>query len=216
MVQLAVQNASEMLKVKIAEGSQIEKVLRRLKERLRLPNVPEIIECLDITNLMGKEAYGSVVVFERGKAKKGLYRLYSIRTLETPNDYGMMKEVMLRRFGPGRIDKRCLNGSIAHLPHPHLILVDGGKGQLNIARHVLDELGLSDIPVVAISKTSKAQQMAKKEDKVFILGRKNPVRLKAGSPEMLLLQNIRDEAHRFGIKTHRRRRVRNLFQSSKD
>ena len=204
MVDLAVKNATETLELRAAQGKDVEKTLWRLKGKLRLPRLPETIECLDISNLMGREAYGSLVTFIDGKPEKSRYRLYTIRTLETPNDYGMMHEVLSRRFNPPipPLEK----GGWGGFDEPDLLLIDGGKGQLNVAKKVLTELGLSHIPVAAIAKTPDKDQ-----DRIFLPGRKNPIPFKHGAPEILLLHRIRDEAHRFGITAHRKKRVRGLI-----
>lgn len=197
MARLAVNNAKEALKARAVESKDIEKILIIIQKKLGLPYKPETIECLDITNLMGKEAYGSLVVFVRGKPDKSRYRLYSIRTLKTPDDYAMMREVLERRYS--RIKSKT------KYQEPDLLLIDGGKGQLNVARKVLDDLGFKDVPVVSIAKAKKGQ------GKVYIVGRKNPLTFAKGSPALLLIERIRDEAHRFGISMHRRRRIREFF-----
>ena len=89
---------------------------------------------------------------------------------------------------------------------PDLLLIDGGKGQLNVAKAVLDKLGFSDLPLAAIAKGQKNE-----EDKIYLVGRKNPLKFKKGSPVLLLLKRIRDEAHRFGIRAHRQKRMRSFF-----
>lgn len=222
MANLAAKNAEETLRARIKEGPQIDETLSRLQKKLKLARPPETIECLDITNLMGRQAYGSVVVFVRGEPEKSRYRLYGIKTLATPDDYAMMKEVLGRRFGSflslralakqSRGIATALSGPRNDVQRePDLVLIDGGKGQLGVARRVLDDLGFFSIPVASIAKASKSEKAKKEEDKVFVVGRKNPLNMKSGSPELLLLKKIRDEAHRFGIKTHRKRRVRDLL-----
>lgn len=210
MASLAVKNAEETLRARIKEGPQIDETLIRLQKKLKLARPPETIECLDITNLMGREAYGSVVVFVRGEPDKTRYRLYGIRTLATPDDYAMMHEVLKRRFSRIKFDRKDTEMEMKY-EEPDLLLIDGGKGQLNVARRVLDDLGFTNIAVASIAKASKTEKAKKEEDKIFVVGRKNPLAMKSGSPELLLLKKIRDEAHRFGIKTHRKRRVRDLL-----
>jgi len=219
MMKLAGKNAQEMIKSRISQGNQAQKILTRLQKKLRLPRIPEVIECLDISNLMGREAYGSLVTFVNGKPDKSRYRLYYIRTLKTPNDYGMMREVLTRRFGAplptpfppayaeasaGKRGGRVREG--VTLSNPDLLLIDGGKGQLNIALQVIEELNLSNFSVAAIAKAPEEGP-----DRIFLPGRKDPVAFKHQSPEFLLLCRIRDEAHRFGINAHRKRHVREAF-----
>lgn len=202
IVELALSNAKQAIKTRAAESKDVEEILMLLQKKLGLAYKPETIECLDITNLMGKEAYGSLVVFVRGRPEKNRYRLYGIKTLKTPDDYAMMHEVLERRYAKIKSD--------AKFEEPDLLLIDGGKGQLNVARKVLDDLGFKDLPVASIAKAKEKEE----EDKVYIVGRKNPLTFKKGNPALLLMKRIRDEAHRFGITRHRRRRVREFFDPS--
>jgi excinuclease ABC subunit C len=197
LVELARTNAMEALAL-AARSREAADVLERIGRALKLGHAPERIECVDISNLGGREAVGSIVAFSFGEPDKPNYRTYNIRTMETPDDYGMMYEVLSRRFR-GDVPLRGKDG--ARRPEPDLMLVDGGKGQLAIARRALRECGVS-VPLAAIAKGEKKGHA----DRIFIPGRKNPLSFKRGSRELLLLMRIRDEAHRFGIKAHRRRR----------
>lgn len=197
LVELACTNASEAL----AQTNLIkneEDALRRLAGKIGLREQIENIECVDISNLSGREAVGSVVSFVHGVPDKANYRTYNIRTVDEPDDYGMMREVLSRRF-IDRIDRRL----------PDLLLVDGGKGHLAVAIGVMKELSLS-VPLVAIAKAKGKDDT----DRVFLPGRKNPLKLKKGSKELLLLMRIRDEAHRFAIKAHRRRHSKKTISES--
>ena len=201
LVELAATNAREalLLRKKLPELSD---TLENLGRRLGLRGAPDLIECVDISNLSGREAVGSVVVFAGGEPDKSRYRIYNIRTLDTPDDYGMMTEVLSRRYSAeGGAGARARARQDRTLPD--LLLVDGGKGQLAVARKVVEEMGLP-IPVAAIAKGEKKGRA----DQIFVPGRKNPLKLKRGSKELLLLMRVRDEAHRFGIGAHRRRRIR--------
>ncbi|MFH1874673.1 MAG: excinuclease ABC subunit UvrC [Pseudomonadota bacterium] len=203
LVDLACKNAGETLKLRLQESKSIEHVLNMLQKKLKLKTEPGRIECLDITNLQGKQAYGSLVSFHRGAPDKNNYRLYSIQTLKTPDDYQMMHEVLWRRYSKFKQTT---------LPLPDLLLIDGGKGQLGVAKAVLDELGLKDLSVAAIAKGKQGE-----EDKIFLPGRKNPVKFTKNSPALLLLKKIRDEAHRFGITAHRKKRIKDTInQASND
>ncbi|MFA5358438.1 MAG: excinuclease ABC subunit UvrC [Patescibacteria group bacterium] len=155
--------------------------LAELQARLQLPRLPEEIDGFDISNTSGKEAVGSCVHFSGGKPNKNLYRKFKIKTVSGPNDYAMMEEVMSRRYAH--------KGWVM----PDLILVDGGKGQLGIALKVLAKLGL-DLPVISL---------AKKREEIFIPGYREPIVLERRSDGLKLLQNIRDEAHRFAIGYHK-------------
>lgn len=207
LVDLAVTNAREVL-VQRSDSVGVAATLERLGQRLGLPGTPERIECVDISNLSGREAVGSLVVFVGGEPRKTDYRIYNIRTLSTPDDYRMMREVIERRFGDV-VSTAARAQAPLERPLPDLLLVDGGKGQLSIAARVLGEIGLS-FPVAAIAKGEKKGHA----DQVFLPGRKNPLAMKRGSRELLLLMRIRDEAHRFGIKAHRRRREKKAVASS--
>jgi len=198
LVELARTNAREALALK-SRTREVSDILERLGRALKLSHPPELIECVDISNLSGREAVGSLVSFACGEPDKSRYRIYNIRTLDTPDDYGMMREVISRRFRP-EVPLRGSKGEGGRMP-PDLLLVDGGKGQLAIAERVLKENGVC-VAVAAIAKGEKKGEA----DKIFIPGRKNPVKFKRGSRELLLLQRIRDEAHRFGINAHRRKR----------
>ena len=194
MVQLAVQNAGEWLKSQKEEESE-EDFIKNLEERLFLSQPPWLIECVDISNLQGEEAVGSLVCFSGKKPVKNRYRKFKIRLTQGPNDYAMMYEVLTRRF------RRA-----GEWPLPDLLLIDGGKGHLQIALKALADLGLHTLPAIAIAKAKKGE----KADKIFIPGRKNPLSLKGDSKEILYLMRIRDEAHRFGITYHRLLRSRKV------
>lgn len=197
LVELARTNAIETLATKAKQRSEAD-VLAKLASLLKVRGPLETIECVDISNLSGREAVGSLVAFTGGLPDKRRYRTYNIRTKDTPDDYAMMHEVLSRRF---RSEVSLREGRSSYLPPPDLLLVDGGKGQLAIAQRALRECGVT-IPLAAIAKGEKKG----KADQIFIPGRKNPLGLKRGSKELLMLMRIRDEAHRFGIKAHRSRR----------
>jgi len=206
-IELAEKNAQQQLPQKMKEEKSFEEVLFQLQQKLHLSDLPETIECVDISHLQGKDAYGSLVCFRRGKPAKEAYRLFTIKSLSTPDDYAMMYEVLMRRFGSFQLERGEKN---IHLPPPDLLLVDGGKGQLAIAMRVLEELGLSSLPVCALAKGSEEDRgnraKGKMDDRVFVPGRKNHLTFKRGSKELLYLMRIRDEAHRFGITAHRKKR----------
>jgi excinuclease ABC subunit C len=198
LVDLAVTNASEAL-IHKAKGRTVLEVLESLGSRLGLAEgAPEYIECLDISNLSGREAVGSLVVFRDGRPAKTLYRIYNIHTIDTPDDYEMMREVIGRRFNP----EVASDGSsrAADRPMPDLLLIDGGRGHLATVERVLGDMGVV-IPLAAIAKGG-----GRDPDRIFIPGRKNSLKLKKGDPELLLFMRIRDEAHRFGIAAHRKKR----------
>ncbi len=196
LVELAHTNAREVL-VSRGERRTEADLLERLAKRLKVSGNIDTIECVDISNTSGREAVGSLVAFAGTEPDKAGYRIYNIRTKDTPDDYAMMFELLSRRFNP----EVPIRSKGARRPEPDLLLVDGGKGQLAVAVRAIAECG-ARIAVAAIAKGEKKGHA----DQVFIPGRKNPLNLKRGSKELLLLMRIRDEAHRFGITAHRRRR----------
>ena len=173
-----------------------------MQKRLKLSRQPRRIECLDISNISGTNAVGSLVCFEDGEPDKNGYRRYKIKDSEGPDDYGMMREVLNRRFGD-RPQKS---------EHPELLMVDGGKGQLAVAESVLKENGLlSDIDLIGIAK-----ERLDEGEKLYKPGRKNPIILPAHNPVLLYLMRIRDESHRFGVNFHRSLRNKQTLSSQLD
>ncbi|MFH1830065.1 MAG: excinuclease ABC subunit UvrC [Pseudomonadota bacterium] len=206
LVELARTNAIETLAIKAKQRTEAD-TLERLARMLKVHGPLETIECVDISNLGGKEAVGSLVTFTGGLPDKTRYRIYNIRTKETPDDYAMMFETLSRRY---KAEVGLRQTHKKYMPPPDLLLVDGGKGQLAIAQRALKECGVS-IAIAAIAKGEKKGRA----DQIFIPGRKNPLNFKRGSKELLLLMRIRDEAHRFGITAHRRRRSKTLTEKIK-
>lgn len=203
LVELAITNAKESL-VKRRAPAVSEKVLDRLARKLGVAHL-HTVECVDISNLQGREAVGSVVVFVNGEPEKSRYRIYNIRTLFTPDDYGMMREVLRRRYLPDQVADNKVSRRLGY-PLPDLLLVDGGKGQLAVAKRVMKEAEVA-VSIAAIAKAKKTHGEKKSHpDLVYIPGRKNPLGLRRDSAELLLLMRIRDEAHRFGINAHRRQK----------
>ncbi|MFP5299491.1 MAG: excinuclease ABC subunit UvrC, partial [Actinomycetota bacterium] len=183
------------------------KQLRRLQEELGLEDAPLRIECFDISNTGPTEAVGSMVVFEDGLPKRSDYRRFKIRWNTQQDDFANMGEVVRRRFARylEESDAEARPGRFAY--PPNLVVIDGGKGQLNRAVEVMDEMGLSDVAVVSL---------AKRMEEVFLPGRPEPVIIPRGSDALYLLQQIRDEAHRFALAYHRLRRGKKMTQSILD
>jgi excinuclease ABC subunit C len=217
LVNMAAENAAETLahlraQWLVDEGKQAQ-ALGELQDHLGLDEPPTRIECYDISTTQGTATTGSMVVFVKGVPRKSDYRRFRIRTVEGSDDYASMREMLRRRFR--RIaeqesrDQKLPGGkeSTWHLL-PDLLIVDGGKGQLNVALDVLDEFGLRDqIP---------AAGLAKQEEEVFLPDRSDPVRLPRSSEGLFLLQRVRDEAHRFAITYHRQVRGRQTVVSQLD
>lgn len=202
LMQMAAANAAQIFSERAKKEQSWATLAAALQARLRLERQPEVIECVDISNLQGKQAVGSLVSFVHGDKAAGRYRHYRIRSQDTPDDYAMMGEVLARRLEKG-LERDDL---------PDLLLLDGGKGQLQVAMAALARFDLGGrIDLVAIAK-----EKAEEGEKLFRPGRKNPVLLPAHSPVLLYLMRIRDEAHRFGITFHRRLRGREQLQSRLD
>jgi excinuclease ABC subunit C len=179
-----------------------------LQDALQLPEAPLRIECFDISNLQGTEIVGSMVVMEDGIAKRSDYRRFKVKSLEGQDDFGAMEEVLTRRFRNylRERDEGAQSGKRFSYP-PNLLLIDGGKGQLNVAVRVLEELGLEDICVASL---------AKRFEEVYMPGRAEPIRIPRDSEALYLLQQVRDEAHRFAITYHRQLRGKKMTKSLLD
>ena len=205
LVTLARHNAENELKNIVASRSAEAELLLRLQAKLKTEKLPERIECFDNSNISGTQAVAAMVVFERGRAKKSLYRKYRIKTVGEHDDYAYMEEVLKRRFSKGEASK----------PYPDLLMVDGGKGQINIALAVTRELNLAEeFDVIGIAKKDEAK--GETRDKIFKPGRTNPINIGKDEDLLLFLQRIRDEAHRFAISFHRKRRAKVSMQSALD
>lgn len=176
------------------QKSKKNKVLHIMQENLRLLQYPKIIECFDNSNFQGTNPVASMVRFVDGKADKKGYRHFNIKTVTGPDDFASMKEIVGRRY------KRIIE---EQGEYPQLIIVDGGKGQLSSACEALQELGLyGKIPIVGIAK--KLEEIYYPEDPL-------PLLISKKSPALLLIQRIRDEAHRFAITFHRQKRSKSTF-----
>ncbi|WAC08480.1 MAG: excinuclease ABC subunit UvrC [Thermodesulfobacteriota bacterium] len=204
LLTMAFDNAKLMLENREAQSEKINRAMKKIKESLRLQREPRIIECFDISNLFGKEAVGSMVRFEEGEPLKQKYRHYKIKTVDQADDYGMMYEVIKRRLTRGPEEQDL----------PDLLIVDGGKGQLQVAGQVMKELGIT-IDTIGLAK-GKLQDFTKGPEKVFLPGRKDPLILSKHSSALHLLQRIRDEAHRFAITFHRKLRAKKQTASPLD
>ena len=216
LVEMAAENATEMLNTLRAQweadAHKHEEALAELQEALDLPTAPARIECYDISTTQGAENVGSMVVFVQGVPRKSAYRRFKIRTVQGADDYASMREVLERRFrrwevahSEEMLGTRDIKG---WGKLPDLLLVDGGKGQLNVALDVLRHFDLdSEVPVAGL---------AKRREELFVPGRPKPIRLPRRSPGLYLVQRVRDEAHRFAITYHRKRRRRTGIASQLD
>jgi excinuclease ABC subunit C len=201
--------AYENAKLLYLEKNQEKKdsASEELRRVLDLPDVPHSVEGIDVSNLQGEVPAVAVVHFNDERPLKSRYRLYYPKTVIGQNDFAMIHEVVLRRFG-----------KLQENPPPDLLLIDGGKGQLQAAIKALQELKV-EVPILALAKSHTESAFAlkhvqKSEERIFLPNRKNPLVLKEGNPALRLLQQVRDEAHRFSVKSHRvRRRKRTLEES---
>jgi excinuclease ABC subunit C len=197
-VELAQDNARERHKVRFRRmGGEEALGVERLARVLDLPVPPRRIEAFDISHLQGTDSIASLVVFEDGRPKKSDYRLFGIasQTLLAPDDFRSMAEAVERRY-------RRLKDGNAEMPD--LVLVDGGRGQLQAALTALDRIGV-ELPVVGL---------AKREEEIWVPGRPDPIRLSRKDPALQLIQRLRDEAHRFAITRHRGRRSKRMRETS--
>ena len=169
--------------------------VQELKEALKLPKLPRKIVCMDISTIQGSDTVSSAVFFENGKSKKKYYRHFIIRSIETQNDYAAMQETMARFLTETKKEPQM---------KPDLIVIDGGKGQLSASEQILRASGNNDISIIAL---------AKRAEEVFVPGNEQSIILPRSSSALRLLINIRDEAHRFAISLHRKRRSRRTLES---
>lgn len=205
MVRMAAENAADRLRDLQSDRDQCRRLIERLQKRLRLKNTPARIECFDNSNLLGKSPVAAMVVFEDGKPDKAAYRTYKIKTVKNPDDYMTMAEVLRRRYDPEKEDG----------PLPDLLMLDGGKGQLNIGRAILREMDLaSRVELISIAK--KDETRGETRDKIYKPGQMNAVNFGTQEDLLLFLQQVRDEAHRFAINFHRRRRGKKAVHSVLD
>ncbi|HVB83156.1 MAG TPA: excinuclease ABC subunit UvrC [Candidatus Binataceae bacterium] len=212
LLEMAMDNARQSFAARRDNENTRERMLEELRTRLHLRNTPKRIECYDISNLQGSMVVGSQATFDEGEPRKDLYRRYRIRTVEGQDDFASMYEVLSRRL------KRATAGS----EYPDLWVIDGGKGQLNVALEVLRECGLLDqIDVISLAKQHvlndpRERAVVKSEERVFLPNRKDPIVLPRNSTALFLLVRIRDEAHRFAITYNRELRRRSRLRSVLD
>ncbi len=223
LLQMASDNATETLNHLRAQWASDEskqtEALTELQQALDLPEAPVRIECYDISTLQGTNTVGSMVVFAKGAPRKSDYRRFKIKSVQGQDDFASMQEMLRRRFArmkdggydaPEQVGKRKPQtaGESSWAIIPSLVIIDGGKGQLNAALAVLDEFELRDaIPIVGL---------AKREEELFLPGQPVPVLLPRKSQGLFLVQRIRDEAHRFGVTYHRNLRGKSAIRSSLD
>ena len=214
MMEQAQRNAVEALERRMAESGSKAKILREVSQFLELPDVPQRIEIYDNSHISGTNALGAMVVAGPEGFLKGQYRKWNIKRAETApgDDFAMMREVMARRFARLLNLSPAAGGPEREGIWPDLVLIDGGKGQMSAVRHVIEELGVEDLPLIAVSKGP--DRNAGREVFHFPDGREKTLPL--NSPVLFYLQRLRDEAHRFAIGAHRAKRSRAITASPLD
>jgi len=183
---------------KMKRGDFVPHSVQSLQKDLRLPAPPRRIECFDISNTQGTDSVASMVVFVDAKARKSEYRKFKIRSVAGPDDFASMREVVERRYS------RLLEEGASM---PDLVMVDGGKGQLSSAVEILRHLNLVDLPIIGL---------AKRLEEVFVPGATEPLLIPRTSSALKLLQQVRDEAHRFAITYHRKLRAKRMLNTELD
>jgi excinuclease ABC subunit C len=210
LLKLAQENALLVLKEEESKGEVRKRerlrALKEIKEILNLDRIPRRIECFDISNIHGDQAVGAMTVFINGFPERNAYRKFRIKTVSGIDDYSMMQEMIGRRF------KRLLEADSKQREHgydepPNLVVIDGGKGQLNAAIAQMHQDGVFGIPTISL---------AKREEEIFLPKRAFPIKLGQDSEALHVLQHIRDEAHRFGVTYHRGLRGKKMTESALD
>jgi excinuclease ABC subunit C len=205
LLAMALHNARTELK-RLPARREAGDLPERLQKRLALAHLPRRIECVDNSTLMGSEPVAGVVVFVDGRPETSAYRTYRIRTVAIPDDYASMLEVLSRRYR---------DAGEGELVLPDLLMVDGGRGQLGVALAVMRDLSLEGrFDAIGIAK--KDERRGETQDKIFVPGRANPIAFGRDADSLLFLQRVRDEAHRFALAFHRRRRRTAALRSALD
>ncbi len=207
LVQMASDNAAQSLKEHLLSRRSKERILMRLQEELGLRNLPRRIEAFDVSNIQGAESVASMVSFENNLPDKRQYKRFKIRSVEGQDDFASMAEVIRRRYSRAREE-----GAL-----PDLILIDGGKGQLNATLDALMELGITEPDVIGLAKARSGEEGSAREfERVFLPGVEEPVILDPTSATTHLVARVRDEAHRFAITYHRKLREKKAVRSELD
>ena len=210
LIQMAEKNAENHFQSERDKELGCQEILKEIKTRFHLPEIPLRIECYDISHWQGKQSIGSQVVFENGLPSKKEYRLYNLKSVNDGDDYLALQEVLTRRL------------SHKEYENPNLILIDGGRGQLQAVRKILKNLNRQNLPLVSLAKdrikdkgTYKSKTFSSGE-RFYLPGRKNPVLFPSHSKALQTLLYLRDEAHRFAIESHRKRRDKVFLEGDLD
>ena len=200
-LELNVENATQALRMRLAQREGAEEMLAALAQELDLPEIPSRIECFDISHTGGEGTVAACVVFGREGPLKKEYRRFNITGVTPGDDYGALRQALSRRY------TRIREGEY---PAPDLLLIDGGVGQINEVHSVLAPLGFDDVTLIGVAKGAERRPG---QERLFVFGADLPLALEPHSPASRLIQRIRDEAHRFAISGHRRRRARRYNES---
>lgn len=203
LLEMAEANAKTKFK---READVKEETLLAMEEALHLTHYPERIECFDNSNISGTEPVSALVVFYEGEKETRSYRKYKIKDAAPSDDYGALKEVLTRRYRRAKEEDNL----------PDLLIIDGGKGHLNVALEVLSSLDVSTVDLIGVAKEEGRHTKGMTAEQIFLPGQKEPVILKENSPVLFLLQQIRDEAHRFALCFQRVRRGKKSLASALD
>jgi excinuclease ABC subunit C len=212
LLELACENAQHAFREKMRASQEIEARLEEIQSKLRLPSLPRVIECCDISHLGGGDAVGAVVCMRDGELDKTRYRTFKVRTTDVGDDYAAIYEVLARRFRRGRDAEE--EGGAWELPD--LFVVDGGRGQLNVALAAASDLGLHDLSIVGLAKERETASGDKLVDRVYLPGQKNGIPLRPTSASLYFLARARDEAHRFANAGRERRGKKRRIRSELD
>lgn len=196
LLEIGIKNAKASFEKQLDLRSLEEKRLLDLQETLGLSHFPQKIECFDTSNLSGSNHVACMVAFTNGRKDKEKYRLFNIRSKNESDDYAAMREVLLRHYTKQN-EKKLL---------PNLIVIDGGKGHLNLAIDVIDSLNIANIDVISVGKHASRHDKGLTQEKIFVAHQKESIIIPPTSPLLFLLQNIRDEAHRVAISFQKKKR----------
>ncbi len=206
ILKLAEKNAKQALTQKLIQSDTNNNLIESLSSKFKINDNIDLIEVYDNSHIQGTDSVGALICFGREGFVKKRYRKFNIKNEKVKNDdYGMMKEVLFRRFS------KAVKEKTGSLSLPELVIIDGGKGQYSVSREVLNELGLHDLPILAVAKGKNRNAG---EEKIFYKGKEYI--LQKNDPLLFFIQRLRDEAHRFAISTHRAKRKKGLSKSLLD
>lgn len=204
LIEMAWLNAEATFKKEKDQAAIREKTLLEMQERFHLHHYPKRIECFDNSNIFGDEPVSCMIAFTDGVKDRSRYRKYKVKTVTGPDDYATMMEVLMRRYKRAKEENDL----------PDLLIVDGGKGHLNVALKAFADLNIITVDVISIAKEQSRHDKGMTSEQVFLPNVKDPILLRHTSPVLFLLQQIRDEAHRFAITFHRKRRGKKTIRTA--